>query len=255
MSRSIDVVIVGGTSGIGRAIAACLLARGERVCMAGRSQRPLSTVEQAAGPRLSFECVDLASEAELSDLGARLAAAAPRRLVHCAGGISTAPAVTQDGSERRFVVNHLARVRITEALLPAGLERIAYLSAWGTYRRPPRNYVYDKPGRGGPLAARNAYIPNDAYFRELAERRPELSILAINPRATRGTDIAARPDVPGALRMLTRAWFAITARPVDAVAAEIVDHLDRTPPGIRFIDGGRPVPAPTFTLEPRPWEA
>lgn len=127
------VFITGGSSGIGKALAAELLERGAHVCIAARGQdkldealaelRPLCGPEQIltsvsldVGER---EAVDRAAPEILSALGGRVDV-----LVNNAG--ITHPAAMLDTPPERFEalmrVNYFGTVNVTRALLPSMIE-------------------------------------------------------------------------------------------------------------------------------------
>jgi NAD(P)-dependent dehydrogenase (short-subunit alcohol dehydrogenase family) len=122
-------VVTGATSGLGRASAAALAARGCRVLLACRaSQRAEAALRSvaacAAGPPPELLIVDLA---DLGSVGAAADLAARRvdgldLLINNAGVMALPPMLTADGVELQFGTNHLGHFALTAGLWPL-LER------------------------------------------------------------------------------------------------------------------------------------
>jgi NADP-dependent 3-hydroxy acid dehydrogenase YdfG len=118
-------VVTGASSGIGRAVALALAARGARVCLVGRDRERLeATAQEAAGhsPRVIIEQADFESEASVNELAGRLAAELPRVdvLVHSAGILRVGSHADSDvrDLDLQYRVNVRAPYRLTQALLP-----------------------------------------------------------------------------------------------------------------------------------------
>jgi len=122
-------VITGASQGIGRFTALGLAEAGFQVAVVARSTaRGRETVEDLAeahgspGASGSFEWVaaDLAREHDIEEAAGELLARHPRisLLVNNAGVVARKYGSTPEGLERTLVVNHLAPVRLTHALLP-----------------------------------------------------------------------------------------------------------------------------------------
>ncbi|KUM70263.1 SDR family NAD(P)-dependent oxidoreductase [Streptomyces griseorubiginosus] len=120
------ILITGATSGLGRYVAFELVRAGHVVLAHGRDRG--RTESLVAELRLEGEAegfvADLASLAEVRDLGARVAAARPGLdvLINNAGVGAGSPGagreLSADGHELRLAVNYLAPVALTRALLP-----------------------------------------------------------------------------------------------------------------------------------------
>lgn len=67
MGRQINAVVVGGTSGLGRAVAAALAMRGERVVITGRNADRTSAVASEIGHGVTGLAVDLSRPREIAD--------------------------------------------------------------------------------------------------------------------------------------------------------------------------------------------
>ena len=117
------VVITGATSGIGRIAAERLAAQGARIVMVARDQRraerTIARLREVA-PDVTHRTyvADLLSLAETTQVGARIAAEEPRIdvLINNAGNIFASRAVTPDGLERTFALNHMAYFVLTHQL-------------------------------------------------------------------------------------------------------------------------------------------
>src|SRR5215472_7506767 len=118
------VVITGATSGIGRIAAERLAAQGARMIIVARDQRraerTLGRLREVA-PDVAHRTyiADLLSLAETTQVGAPIAAEEPRGdvLINNAGNIFASRAVTADGLERTFALNHMTYFLLTQQLL------------------------------------------------------------------------------------------------------------------------------------------
>lgn len=122
------VVVTGASSGIGRATAAALAARGDRVLMVARdrargaaAEREVQAGAAAAGRGGSAEVLyaDLSQQAEVRRLADEVRARAPRLdvLVNNAGAYFDSRRVTEDGIEATLALNHVAYFLLTTLLL------------------------------------------------------------------------------------------------------------------------------------------
>lgn len=113
------IVITGASDGIGAAAARALAQGGDRVVVVGRTPAKVESVAQACGGADSF-VADFARLADVRGLASDLLARYPRIdvLVNNAGGFFDERAVTEDGHEFTFQVNHLATFLLTTLLVP-----------------------------------------------------------------------------------------------------------------------------------------
>ena len=129
MNSSMDgkvCLVTGATSGIGRATAHSLAARGARVVIVGRSPEKtaavVAAIQQATGNQaVEGLLADLSSQRQVRALAAQVRQDGryPQIdvLVNNAGGVFAARQETEDGLEMTFAVNHLAYFLLTNLLL------------------------------------------------------------------------------------------------------------------------------------------
>ena len=115
------VLITGGGSGIGRALAEAFHVRGNQVVIAGRRERALNEVT-AANPGMGSAVLDVEDAGAIRDFAARMGAEYPdlNVVVHGAG-IMRAESVREGGlgdAEATVATNLLGPIRLTAALLP-----------------------------------------------------------------------------------------------------------------------------------------
>lgn len=116
------IVITGASSGLGRAAAMNLAARGAEIAVVGRNPERTRTVAASVGGAAFLADYDRLDEVRA--LASALQARYDRIdvLVNNAGGLVPKRALTSDGFERTFQSNHLAPFLLTNLLLPV-LER------------------------------------------------------------------------------------------------------------------------------------
>lgn len=117
------ILITGGGSGIGRALAEAFHKLGNQIVIAGRRQAALDEVT-AANPGMTAATLDIADAASIRDFGTRIAADFPALnvVIHNAGvmrpetfeGQLADPA----DAEATIATNLLGPIRLTAALLP-----------------------------------------------------------------------------------------------------------------------------------------
>ena len=150
-----NAVVVGASSGIGRAIAVGLAAAGAEVFLVGRDEGRLAEAAAAAdrarvagsagsageGRPARTASVDVTDAAATGDLARRLADEHDRLavLVHAAGNLHRRFTVVADGTEATVATHVLAPFRLTLLLAPllrAGRGRIVTVSSGGMYLAP-----------------------------------------------------------------------------------------------------------------------
>jgi NAD(P)-dependent dehydrogenase (short-subunit alcohol dehydrogenase family) len=114
------VVVTGATSGIGRIAAEALAAQGARIILIARDPIRADGTLERLGARGAHQALiaDLSSLRETKEVGARIAEQQPRIdvLINNAGNVFGRRAVTADGLERTFALNHMAYFVLTQTL-------------------------------------------------------------------------------------------------------------------------------------------
>jgi NAD(P)-dependent dehydrogenase (short-subunit alcohol dehydrogenase family) len=171
------IAVVGGTDGIGRAIARLALERGAEVTVVGRTFRDEGT------PRLHFVKADLSSMRDAERVGRELAP--DLDVVVLTTGIMAGPTreVTSEGIERDMAVSTLSRHALLRSLAPR-------------LRAGARVFVMGFPGAGNlgdpaDLNAERGYAAMPAHMNTVAgneaivlggkTRYPELRFFGLNP--------------------------------------------------------------------------
>jgi retinol dehydrogenase-12 len=181
------IVITGDTSGIGRAIAGDLAARGARLTLLARDEAraavtaaELAALPGAAGPPAVVHC-------DLADLGSVRRAArelsdrhdAIDVLINNAGMRSFSPATTVDGFEQMMATNHLGPFLLTTLLLDLLVEAArarVVTTASEAHRLGGRVDLarLGAPVGASPIAAERRYgqtkLMNILFTQELGER-------------------------------------------------------------------------------------
>lgn len=118
-TRNDTILITGGGSGIGKAMAEALHGRGARVIIAGRRRATLEAVA-AANPGMAFETLDVADAADVKAFAARIVAAHPdlNVVINNAGVMTVEDEIDLAIAEETVAINLLGPIRLTAALLP-----------------------------------------------------------------------------------------------------------------------------------------
>jgi uncharacterized oxidoreductase len=124
MNTSQDTVLItGGGTGIGRAFAEALHARGAKVIIAGRRAAPLQEVV-AANPGMAFVVLDVADPEAIKTVAAKVIADHPALNVVINNAGIMKPETLSGGAfdlsivEETLNINLLGTIRLTAALLP-----------------------------------------------------------------------------------------------------------------------------------------
>ena len=119
-----NVLVTGGTAGIGKATAVGLATLGARVAITGRdrvrAEVVAADIRAASGnPAVDVFTADMSSQAEVRRPAGAVLDAYPRLdvLVNNVGGFWAHRHVTADGLERTFALNHLGPFLLTNLLL------------------------------------------------------------------------------------------------------------------------------------------
>ena len=174
-------VITGATSGIGLASAEQHVPLGAALVLIGRDAAKgaaalarLMALHPPAEPR--FICADLSLASGVREAAAQLRAAAPRIdvLINNAGAIFRRRALTADGLERTFALNHMAyflMTRLIEAQLIEAKARIVNVASTA-HRGAMLDFsdLQGERGYDGWTAYRRSKLCNILFTRELARR-------------------------------------------------------------------------------------
>ena len=175
------VVITGATRGIGRETALALAHKGAKISLLVRDralgEKVVKELVEAGAPAADLFVADFASLKDLRRAAAELLAAHPTIdvLINNAGAIFMERAVTVDGYERTFAVNHLAYFQLTtlllDALKRAGTARIVSVSS-EAHRRARLDFddLMCERRYAGFLAYGRSKLANILFTRELARR-------------------------------------------------------------------------------------
>lgn len=156
----------------------------------------LQTVAPTA--KVTFVKCDLASFASVDEAADQIKTATQRLdiLICNAGIMAVPPALTKDGYEIQFGVNHLGHALLIKHLLPTlvrtsetyGDARIVSLTSLGFHITPPNGIVFSKlrtTQDGGIGFGWKRYgqskLANVLYGAELAKRYPSLTIAVVHP--------------------------------------------------------------------------
>ena len=190
------ILVTGATDGIGLSTARILGEQGHDVLVHGRSAekaaRAVATLA-AAAPRARFTPVagDLSSKAEIDALAAQVRAARPRLdvLLNNAGIFMDRREVSVDGIELTYMVNHLAPMLLTHALLPhlldaGGGARVVTVSSIA-HTRAPLDWDDLEGARrfDGYTAYALSKLGNVLFTQALARRHPaeQLACFSLHP--------------------------------------------------------------------------
>jgi NAD(P)-dependent dehydrogenase (short-subunit alcohol dehydrogenase family) len=185
-------LITGSTSGIGRAAAIEIARLGADVILVGRSARRLADAERevrrsSTGGSVRGFIADLASLASIRALAREVTAAVPKIhvLLNNAGVFTPKRAVTVDGLEVQFAVNHLAPFLLTNLLIErlAAAEGARIVTVASQVERSGSIDFDDLQGVRDydPIRAyRQSKLANVLFSRELARRTANRGMTALS---------------------------------------------------------------------------
>ena len=264
-------VVTGPTSGYGRATA-LELARHGTVVLVGRSPEKVAAVRaeiQAAGGHAVPVVADFADIVSVRRAAAEIAALGlPIRGVLNNAGIQTAArAVSRQGWDLSFAVNHLGPLAFTEALIPTLADGTNIVFIASAVEDPQRKAAVRVGFRGAryisaEASSRGEFAPGgsthagwDAYATSkqgnlatvfcLAREHPRLRFRAIEPGVNPGSNLG---DLPPAARRLAKALTpALTVLPhftTSKRAAKIITRIvtdSSTASGVYYDENGAPM--------------
>jgi retinol dehydrogenase 12 len=188
--RGKTVVITGGTSGIGELAAVRLAQMGARIVLIARDKaRGEATLEQLReiGPGIahSLQLADLLRLSEMKRVAAQIVEREPRIdvLINNAGALFAKRALTEDGLERTFALNHMAyfviTMRLRERLAASGHGRIIN-TASAAHQRATLDFddLQSAKRFGAMKAYGRSKLCNILFTRELARRLDGIPVTA-----------------------------------------------------------------------------
>ena len=250
-------IVTGATSGIGRAVAEQLAAKGVGVGLvardAARGEAARREIAAATGSdRVRVLTGDLSSLASIRELGREAASAFPRldALVHCAAVYARRRSTTADGLELMFATNVVGPFLLTDLLrsaLAEGGGRVLVLSAPSTVRFDLDDLQSERRFRS--LTAFGASKAADLTFTfELARRTEGTTVTAnaVHPGLVR---TSLMRDAPAPLRGAT--WL-VSRSPAHAAPPIVQLAIGASHAGEsgRLFKGGHEIDAPPFTRDP-----
>jgi retinol dehydrogenase-14 len=259
-------LVTGATSGIGQATALRLAQQGLTVVLVGRDREKADRVvrqikTESNNERIDALIADLASQQAVRALAAAFKAAYPRLdvLINNAGAIFTKRSLTEDGIERTFAVNYLARFLLTHLLLdvliasaPARIVNVA-----GAYHARGDLFLDDVTleRRYDYATANNrAKLADVLFTHELARRlsATDVTVNCLHPGAVRTDALLKDRDASFGLKLMYRLGRLFFKSP--AKGAETPVYLATAPDleavtGEYFVDKKRRQSAPkTYDL-------
>jgi len=242
-------VVTGANTGLGRATAEALAARGDRVIFACRSEAKARQAMDAVAEATGSDQLELL-ELDLADLDQVRAAARvlldrgdPIHLLVANAGIAAQRGVTAQGFELAFGVNHLGHFSFTTALLPllkagspapdGGPARVVVVSS-GSHYSAKKGIDFDAVQQpttsySGMPEYGVSKLANVLFVQELARRTEpgELFAVSLHPGNLIGTDVMRR--VPSPVESLLKRLRPSPEQGAKtsvlcATSAEVLDH-------------------------------
>ncbi|XSG76526.1 SDR family NAD(P)-dependent oxidoreductase [Herpetosiphon llansteffanensis] len=178
-----NIVVTGGTSGIGAAVVRELSQNGHHVSFIGRNSE--------RGEALAAETGGRFIQADLSSLRATHQVASQFQepidsLILCAGSIGSkaTPLVTSEGFETLFATNYLSKFSLSQQLLPLLSANASLVMVSGNGRYKNASTAWQRIEKGF-RAALKAGLALDLYAQQLAKNQPMLRIHTCYPGMVR----------------------------------------------------------------------
>ncbi|WP_349630931.1 SDR family NAD(P)-dependent oxidoreductase [Bradyrhizobium manausense] len=181
----LNVAVIGGTGGIGRALSHQLAAKGANVLVVGQTFRDQQL------PRIGFLKADLSSMRDAKRIGRELPAG-NLDIVVFTTGIMAGPLreVTSEGIERDLAVSYLSRLVILNEIAPrlgkdrakADLRpRVFVMGFPGTDQRANVDDLNSERSYKRFVAHSNTVAGNEVLVLEAARRFPDVDAFGLNP--------------------------------------------------------------------------
>lgn len=171
------MVVVGGTDGLGRAIARLAAEAGAEVTVVGRTFRDQGV------PRMSFMKADLSSMREATRVGAELDPTVD--VVLLTTGIIAAPRreVTAEGIERDMAISTLSRHAIVQGLAPRlrPRARVFVMGFPGAGNLGEPSDMNAEKGYAATAVHMNTVAGNEAIVLDGKQRYPHVDFFGLNP--------------------------------------------------------------------------
>lgn len=171
-------IVVGGTDGLGRAIARQLAARGADVTVVGRSER------DAGVAGLRFVRADLSSMVAAAEVAEALPAHAALIVVTTGIMAASTREVTAEGLERDMAISYFSRLMVLRNLLPrltASRPRVFIMGFPGTENLgDPTDLNAERSYAAFPVHM-NTVAGNEALVVDYARRYPNVGFYGLNP--------------------------------------------------------------------------
>ncbi|KAJ7611597.1 oxidoreductase [Roridomyces roridus] len=231
------ILITGGTAGIGKeSVRALAKHNPECIYFTGRdSKRADEIIAETKSSKVVFLECDLTSLASVQAMAQKVISETDRLdvLMCNAGVMNVAPALTKDGFEVHFGINHMAPLLI-KLLLPTLLRtaeapgsdvRIVSLSSQGFVTHPGGGIIFKdlKTTQGSGIVQAQRYgqskLANLLYAVELARRYPQITSVSIHPGVVRTGLVSGQGMFSKALIYITNPLSTMT--PVDGARNQL----------------------------------
>ena len=227
--EGMNIAIVGGTNGIGHALALGVLAKGARVKIVGRTSR------NAATPGLSFVAADLSSMAAARRVAQDLSASSLDVLVFTNGVMAGRQRrVTSEGIEYDLAVSYLSRYIILREVastlgearpMPARKPRVFLMGFPGTDQTGSVDDFNSERAYSLMTAHSNTVVGNEALVLDAAARYPALNAYGLNPGLVKSNIRAAILGDRTILQKIMETFIGLTFPSADTYAARIAPLL------------------------------
>ncbi len=198
-----QVVLTGGTNGIGLAAAEALAARGANVALVARDRARGEAAAarartRAAGSVVDVVVADLGSQADVRRLAAEIDSRYERVdvLANNAGAIFASPGLTGDGIEQTWALNHVAPFLLTTLLL-GKLRHSAPARVITTASDASKNAAMPFDDLDGTIAYRGGIGPGRGFRRYGQTKLANIVFTEELARRLQGSGVSAYSFHPG----------------------------------------------------------